>query len=109
MANLSRSLKKASVKEQLERRIAQLEMFEARATMVLAIYDAIAGEIKAELVKHVADELSKSKAASREDFYKVAKATASVWLQERDMAEQEAQQAEAAPNTPDTVLPDAED
>lgn len=88
MGNFSKNLKKISVTERLEQRIFQLEKFEARATMVLAIYDAMAGSIDNALLQHVADELGKAQANSREDFYKVAKAVATVWLQEQEMAAQ---------------------
>ncbi len=97
MGNFSKNVKKLGLQERLENRISQLEKFEARATMVLAIYDAMAGEIENALLQHVADELSKAQANSREDFYKVAKAVATVWLQEKEM-ESQSVRLESAPS-----------
>lgn len=111
MSNFSRSIKKHSLQEQLEKRIAALEMFEARATMVLAIYDALAGEIEADLVKFVSDELGKSKSTGgKMEFYAAAKALATCWIQDKAMEEQEAALKPATvQNTPDMSANGAED
>lgn len=108
MGNFSKNVKKLGLQERLEMRIAQLEKFEARATMVLAIYDAMAGEIENALLQHVAEELGKAQANSREDFYKVAKAVATVWLQEKEMESQLVESGALSGNE-GTSLPDAED
>lgn len=98
MGNFSKNVKKIGLTERLEQRIFQLEKFEARATMVLAIYDAMVGNIDPELLKHTSEEMGKSEARSQEDFYRTAKAVATTWLQEKEMAEQSA----ALQSSPDT-------
>lgn len=87
MSNFNRQIKKLGQLERLENELDGLRMFEARATMVLAVYEALAGGIENELMQHVQNEVAKLKVGTKAEFFQAVVGIAKAWLVERQFEE----------------------
>jgi hypothetical protein len=105
--NFQKQVKKAGIVDRLEAEVEGLRVFEARATMILGIYEALAGPIENSLVSAVGQEISTMKYNSKEQFFQGVVAVAKTILADREYAAAVAS-LPTEPHTADSEENDAE-
>ena len=106
MGNFSRQVKRTNEIERLESMVRALETFEVRATMMLGVYEALAGPVEAELMQAVQDGIAGKEYKTKAEFYTAVVSVAKSILVEREFdraSEELAAQSQEAPNSQDTL------
>lgn len=91
MANFGRQVKKEAEISRLEGMVRALETFEVRATMMLGVYEAMAGPVDGALMQQVQEGVAGKEYATKPEFYQAV-----VGVARSILAEEEFRLAEAA-------------
>lgn len=106
MANFDRQVKRANKVDQLESMIRALETFEVRATMMLGVYEALAGPVEATLMQAVQDGIAGKEYKTKAEFYTAVVSVAKGILVEQEFERASAElaaQSQEAPSSQDTL------
>lgn len=107
MGNFGRQVKKEAEISRLEGMVRALETFEVRATMMLGVYEALAGPVEGELMQKVQEGISGKEYKTKPEFYQAVVGVARSILAEQEFeratAELRERESQEAPSSQDTL------